>query len=111
MDLLYLTYLTWLGYKPDNLRNLGRVLVGFKGTLIDSLREIMFPISISPVTALVLLIVVDEPIKLQRHTRSHLDPRDEGIAIFLSSEIELLNPIGTGGHLWRLTGSSGLLCT
>ena len=31
-DLLYLPALVQLGYKPDNLHNPGRILVGFNGT-------------------------------------------------------------------------------
>ena len=37
-------------------------------------------------------------VKLQCHTGSYLDPRDEGIAIFLSLKVEFSNLIGTGGH-------------
>ena len=47
-DLLYLPALIWLGYMPDNLRNPGRVLVGFNGTQTHSLGEIVVPISMGP---------------------------------------------------------------
>ena len=53
---LYLLALLRLGYKPDNLCNLGRVLVGFNGTQTTSLGEIVLPIAV-----LVLFIVIDEP--------------------------------------------------
>ena len=33
---------------------------------------------------------------IQRHLRPHLDPRDEGIALFLPLEVEFLNSIGSG---------------
>ena len=49
--ILYLPPLIRLGYKLDNLRNPGRVLVGFKGMLTHSLGEIVLPISVGPVTA------------------------------------------------------------
>ena len=35
--LLYLPALLWLGYKPDNLHNPGKVLVGFNGSQTNSL--------------------------------------------------------------------------
>ena len=62
-DLLYLPSLIRLGYKPVNLRNSGRDLVGFNGTLTHSLREIVLPISVGPITALVSLTVIDKSTK------------------------------------------------
>ena len=59
-DLLYLPSLIQSGYKPDNLRNPGRVVVNFNGTLTNSLGEIVLPISAGPVTSLVSLTVIDE---------------------------------------------------
>ena len=59
-DLLYLLALVPLGYKPDNLHNSRRVLVGFNGMQTHSLREIMLPISEGLVTALVPLTMIDE---------------------------------------------------
>ena len=58
--LLYLLALIRFGYKLDNLCNLGRVIIGFNGTLTHSLGEITLPISASPVTALVPITVIDE---------------------------------------------------
>ena len=60
-DLLFLLTLLRLGYKPDNLRNPRRVLVGFNGSQTNSLGEIVQPISVRPVIALVPLTVIDEP--------------------------------------------------
>ena len=62
-DLLYLPSLIRLGYKPVNLRNSGRDLVGFNGTLTHSLREIVLPISVGPITALVQLTMIDKSAK------------------------------------------------
>ena len=59
-DLLNLPALIRLGYKPDNLRNLGRVLVGFNSMLTHSLGEIVLPLSTGPVTTLVSLMVIDK---------------------------------------------------
>ena len=59
-DLLYLPALLRLGYKPDNLRNLGRVLVGFNISHTNSLGEIVLLISARPITTLVPLTVIDE---------------------------------------------------
>ena len=59
-DLLYLPSLIRLGYKPDNLCNRGRVLVRFNGTQTYSLGEIMLLISVSPITALFPLTVIDK---------------------------------------------------
>ena len=56
----FLPALLWLGYKPDNLHNLGKVLVSFNGSQANSLREIVIPVSTGPITALVPLIVIDE---------------------------------------------------
>ena len=61
VDLLYLLALVWLGYRLDNLCNLGRILVGFNGTQTQSLGEIVLPILEGPVTALVPLTVIDKP--------------------------------------------------
>ena len=60
-DLLYLPALIRLGYKLDNLRNLGRVLIEFNGAQTYSLGENVLPISADPVTTLVPLIVINEP--------------------------------------------------
>ena len=60
-DLLYLPALLCLSYKLDNLHNPGRVSIGFNGSQTSSLGEVVLPISIGPVTALVLLTVIDEP--------------------------------------------------
>ena len=60
-DLLYLPALLYLGYKPDNLCNPGRVLVGFNGSQTNSLGEIVLQVSVGPVTTLVSLIMIDEP--------------------------------------------------
>ena len=60
-DLLYLPALVFLGYKPDNSHNLGRILVGFNGTQTQSLGEIVLPISVGPVTSMVPLMVIDKP--------------------------------------------------
>ena len=60
-DLLYLLSLIWLGYKPNNKRNPRRILVGFNGTRIHSVGEIVLPLSADPVTTLVSLTVIDEP--------------------------------------------------
>ena len=54
-DLLYLPALLRLGYKPDSLRNLRRILVGFNGSLTSSLGEIVLPVIVGPVTTLVPL--------------------------------------------------------
>ena len=61
VNLLYLPALLRLGYKPDNLQNTRRVLVGFNGSQTNSLREIVLLVSVGPVTALVLLTVIDKP--------------------------------------------------
>ena len=61
-DLLYLPAIIRLGYKPDSLRNSGRILVEFNETQTQSLREIVLPISIGPVTALVPLKVIEKPL-------------------------------------------------
>ena len=61
VDLLYLHALLRLGYKPGNLRNPRRVLVGFNGTQTNSLEEVVLPVTERPVIALVPLIVIDEP--------------------------------------------------
>ena len=60
-NLLYLPALLCLGYKPDNLRSLERVLAGFNGSHTNSLEDIVLPVSTRPVTALVPLTVIDEP--------------------------------------------------
>ena len=60
-NLLYLLALLRLGYKPNNLHSPRRVLVGFKGTHTNLLGEIVLLVTIGPVTALVSLIVMDEP--------------------------------------------------
>ena len=49
-----------LGYKPNNLRNPRRVLVGFNESHNNSLGEIVLLVSVDPVTALVPLTVIDE---------------------------------------------------
>ena len=59
-DHLNLPALIRLGYKPDNLRNLGRVPIEFNGTHTHSLGEIVLPISTDLVIALVPLTVIDE---------------------------------------------------
>ena len=61
VDLLYLPALLCLGYKPDNLRNLGRVLVDFYRSQTNSMGEIVMSVSVRPVTTLVFLTVIDEP--------------------------------------------------
>ena len=60
VDLLYLLALIWLGYKPNNLHNSGRVLVEFNSMQTHLLGEIVLLISAGPVTALVSLMVIDE---------------------------------------------------
>ena len=60
-DLLYLPALLRLGYKPNSLRNPERILVGFNGSQTSSLGEIVLSVSAGPVTALVPLMVIDEP--------------------------------------------------
>ena len=60
-DLLYLPFLLRLGYKLDNLRNPGRVLVSFNGSQTNSLGEIVLLVLVGPVTALVPLTVINEP--------------------------------------------------
>ena len=60
-NLLCMSALLCLGYKPDNLRNPGRLLVGFNGSQTNSLGEIVLPVSDGLVTALVPLKVIDEP--------------------------------------------------
>ena len=60
-DLLYLLALLRLGYKPDNLHNLGKVLVCFNGSHTNSLGEIVLSVSVGLVTALVPLTMIDEP--------------------------------------------------
>ena len=61
-NLLYLPTLIRLGYKPDNTCNPGRVLVEFNGTQTHSLGEIVLPISMGSVTALVPLMVIEKPL-------------------------------------------------
>ena len=61
-DLLYLPALLYLGYKPDSLHSPGKVLVGFNGSQISLLGEIVLLVSIGPVITLVLLTVIDEPL-------------------------------------------------
>ena len=60
-DLLYLPALLCLGYKPDNLHDPRRVLIGFNGSQTNSLEEIVFPISGGAIIALVPFKVIDEP--------------------------------------------------
>ena len=60
-DLLYPPTLIPLSYKPDNLRNKGRVLVWFNGTQTHLLREIVLSISKGLIMALVPLTVIDKP--------------------------------------------------
>ena len=60
-NLLYLPALIRLCYKSNNLCNPRRVLVGFNGMQTHSLGEIVLPISMGLVTALVPLTVIDEP--------------------------------------------------
>ena len=60
IDLLYLPALLRLGYKLDNLRNPGKVLVTFNGSQTNSLGEIVLSVSVGLVTALVPLTVIDE---------------------------------------------------
>ena len=50
-----------LRYKPDNLRNPGRVLVGFNGTHTTLLGDIVFPIMTGSITAPVPFTVINEP--------------------------------------------------
>ena len=59
-SLVYLPPLIRLGYKLDNLLYLGRVLVGFNGMLTHSPREIVLPISVGLITALVPLMMINE---------------------------------------------------
>ena len=59
-DLLYLPTLIRLCYKPNNLSNPGRVLVGFNSTQTHSLGEIVLLMSMGSVTDLVLLTVINE---------------------------------------------------
>ena len=59
-NLLYLPALLCLGSKPDNLRNLRRVLVGFNRSQTNSTGEIVLSVSVKPITALVSLTVIDE---------------------------------------------------
>ena len=60
-DLLYLSALLRLGYKPDSLHSSKRVLVGFNGSQTSSLGEIVLPISVGPITTLVPLAAINEP--------------------------------------------------
>ena len=60
-DLLYLPTLLCLGYKPNNLREPRRVLIGFNGSQTNSIGEIVFPVLIGPITALVPFTMIDEP--------------------------------------------------
>ena len=60
VDLLYLPALLRLGYKPDNLRNLGRMLVSFNGMQTASLGEIVFLVMTCLTTSLILFKVINE---------------------------------------------------
>ena len=60
-DLLCPPTFLFLGYRLDNLCNLERVLIGFNGSQTNLLGEIVLPVSVGPVTALVLLMVINEP--------------------------------------------------
>ena len=73
-DFLYFPALIRLGYMPKNLRNLGRILVWLNDKQTHSLREIFLPISTGPVTTLVPLTVIDEPLNFNAilgHTWIH----------------------------------------
>ena len=59
-DLVYLPALLRLGYKLDILCNPGRVLVGFNRSQNNSLGEIVLPVSVGPITALVSLTLIDD---------------------------------------------------
>ena len=61
-DLLYLLALLRLSYKTDNIWNPGRVLVGFNGSKTNSLGETMLLVLAGPVTTLIPLKVIDEPL-------------------------------------------------
>ena len=61
IDLLYLSTLFRLGYKPDSLPNPERISVGFNGLQISSPGEIVLSASNGLVTALVPLTMIDEP--------------------------------------------------
>ena len=61
LDLLYFLAFLLLGYKPNSLCSLGRVLVGFNGSQTSSLREIVLLVSTGLVITLVSLMVIDEP--------------------------------------------------
>ena len=60
VDLLYLLTMRRLGYKPDNLRGLRRVLVGFRGSQTNSMRKIVLPVSAVLVTSLIRFTVINE---------------------------------------------------
>ena len=60
-DLVYLSALLRLGYKPDSLHSSIRVLVGFNGSQTSSLRKIVLSVSAGPVTTLVPLATINEP--------------------------------------------------
>ena len=59
-NLLYLPALLRLVYKPNNLQNLRRILVGFNGMQTTSLNKIVFPVAASLVTALFPFTLIDE---------------------------------------------------
>ena len=48
---------------------------------------------------------------IQYHLGPHLDPRDEGISLFLPLEVVFLNSIGSGRHQRRSTSRKDLLYT
>ena len=59
-NLLCLPSLLRLMYKPNNLRNLRRILVGFNKMQTTSLSKIVFPVAESLVTALFPFTLIDE---------------------------------------------------
>ena len=90
-NLFYLPALLRLGYKPDNLCNLGRVLVGFNGLQTNSLGKIVFPVSVGPAIALIPLTVIGEPLCFNAILGAYLDLRDEGITVFVPPNAKFLD--------------------
>ena len=91
-DLLYLPALLRLGYKLNNLRNSGRVLVYFNGMQIASLGEIVLPITVGSITALIPFIIIEETSSF--NTILYLDSCYEGLAFILPPNVKL--PGSTG---------------
>ena len=98
VDLLYLPALVRLGYKSDNLLNLGRILVGFNGTQTHSLGEIVLPISTGPITALVPLTVIDEPSNFNAILDRTWIPIMKALPSSYPIEVEFLNSAAAYRH-------------